>query len=69
MEDVVDRKKGIDREQAFGSFFTTLFSVPLRTILKTFVKLYQNKSVFPQMSGVEPGLNVTTRVGLPAWVS
>ena len=36
-------------------FYTTLFSVPLRTILKTFVKLYENKSVccvFPQMSAV-----------------
>ena len=54
MEDVVDRKKGIDRTDRLF-FYTTLFSVPLRTILKTFVKLYQNKSVccvFPQMSGV-----------------
>ena len=55
-----------------GLFITTLFSVPLRTILKMSVKLYQNKSVSvcslrcrasSQVSTSPPGMDCR-----PGWV-
>ena len=52
-----------------GLFFTTLFRVPLRTqnVWKNYISIIRTKAFFcvsPQITDVEPGLNITTRAGL-----
>ena len=52
-----------------GLFFTTLFRVPLRTqnVWKSILVLLEQKCflcVSPQITGFEPGFNITTRAGL-----